>query len=186
MIALLLELDHDVYIVSGGLLEPVREFGISLGVATDNIRAVGVAYDELAGSWWARHGGDDRYLDYGKGALAMSEGKAQIIAELVGEAKGRRMLVGDGVSDLLASEAVDLFVGFGGVAARPRVRADAPVFINEMTLSPTLPLAAGPSSTDRLNHPVSRDLFAGGLTAALSAEWNDAGLRSEFSAAANR
>jgi phosphoserine phosphatase len=51
------------------------------------------------------------------------------------------MLIGDGTSDLEAGEAVDLFVGYGGVVARERVQAEADVFIRGESLAPILPLA---------------------------------------------
>jgi hypothetical protein len=51
------------------------------------------------------------------------------------------MLIGDGGSDLEAAEAVDLFLGFGGVIARPRVLAGAPVFIHAPALAPIVALA---------------------------------------------
>ena len=151
MIAVLQHLGHEVYIISGGLEEPVREFGISLGVSADHIRAVGVEYDELVGAWWSHHQGQEaHYLDHSRGALAMSEGKAEIVHELLGGRPGTSLLVGDGTSDLLAGEAVDLFVGFGGVAARPKVEAGAPVFVRSPGLAPILPLAAGPSAMSRI------------------------------------
>ena len=184
VVATLLELEHEVYIVSGGLEEPVTEFGISLGVSETHIRAVGVEYDQLAGRWWAQHPGNEAYLDYSRGALAMSEGKAEIIGELIGDAPGRRLLVGDGVSDLLASEAVDLFVGFGGVAARRKVQEAAPVFLTDPSLSPILPLAAGPAAAERLD--ARHGLFDKGLQLAADATWNDGELREAFTAAAGR
>jgi len=49
VIAALQHLGHKVYIISGGLAEPVEEFGIFLGVPQENIRAVGVAYNQLSG-----------------------------------------------------------------------------------------------------------------------------------------
>ena len=52
VIEALQSLGHQVYIISGGLLEPVREFGLSLGVPADQIRAVSVEYDQLSGDWW--------------------------------------------------------------------------------------------------------------------------------------
>ncbi|MBK9049634.1 MAG: hypothetical protein IPL78_01560 [Chloroflexi bacterium] len=45
-------LGHQVYIISGGLAEPVIEFGLYLGVPRENIRAGGVAYNQLTGDWW--------------------------------------------------------------------------------------------------------------------------------------
>ena len=164
VIAVLQHLGHETYIISGGLEEPVREFGISLGVPADHIRAVGVEYDELVGAWWSHHPGQQaRYMDYGRGALAVSEGKAEIVEELIGGRPGASLLVGDGTSDLLAGEGVDLFVGYGGVVARPRVEAGAPVFVRSPGLAPILPLAAGPAAYARLEETSYRALFWEGM-----------------------
>jgi len=182
VIAVLQHLGHETYIISGGLEEPVREFGISLGVPADHIRAVGVEYDELVGSWWSHHEGQEaNYLDYGRGALAVSEGKEEIVHELKGSQPGASLLVGDGTSDLLAGEAVDLFIGFGGVAARPKVEAGAPVFIRSAGLAPVLPLAAGPSAMARLEETSYRALFWEGIARGQDATtFNDATLGVTF------
>lgn len=144
---------HQVYIISGGLAEPVEEFGVYLGVPPDHIRAVGIQYNELSGAWWQSQPGQERYLTYEEGALTVSDGKAEVIQALLAGKNGRSLLIGDGSSDLLASRAVDLFVGFGGVVARQRVQAEAPVFINTPSLAPLLPLAMGPALLPHLNHP---------------------------------
>ena len=106
-------LGHEVYIISGGLLDPVREYGVYLGIPKENIHAVGVSYNELSGQWWVR--GNEQYLTFEEGALTISDGKAEIITSILAGAHGRSLLVGDGQSDLLASRAVKLFVGYGGV-----------------------------------------------------------------------
>ena len=93
----------------------------------------------------------------------MSEGKEEIVEELLGQQSGKSLLVGDGTSDLLAGEAVDLFVGFGGVAVRPRVRDHAPVFIEAAGLAAILPLAAGPAALARLEETSYRALFSQGI-----------------------
>lgn len=145
VIATLRELGHEVYVISGGLEEPVRQFAVWLGVPATHVRAVGVRYDQLAGQWWLRQADRpaERYLSYEQGALALSDGKAGVLASLVGEEPGARLLLGDGISDLLAARAVDLFVGYGGVVGRERVRAESPVFLTARSLAPVLPLAAG-------------------------------------------
>ncbi|MEW5987858.1 MAG: HAD-IB family phosphatase [Chloroflexota bacterium] len=157
VIAALQHLGHQVYIISGGLAEPVEEFGVFLGVPRQHIRAVGVQYNQLAGDWWRNQdseypNSDQRYLTFDQGWLTVSDGKAQIVGELLGEQSGRSLLIGDGRSDLLAARAVDLFVGFGGVVERPAVLAQAPVTIHSPTLSPLLALAAGPAGLRRLHH----------------------------------
>ncbi|MGI9647735.1 MAG: HAD-IB family phosphatase [Acidimicrobiia bacterium] len=185
VISVLQHLGHDTYIISGGLEEPVREFGVSLGVPADHIRAVGVEFDELVGAWWSHHPGQEAsYLDYGRGALAVSEGKEEIVEELMGGRPGRSLLVGDGTSDLLASEAVDLFIGFGGVASRPKVEKGAPAFIRSQDLAPVLPLAAGPSAVARLQETSYRSLFTTGVQQVREATtFNDGSLGERFASA---
>lgn len=152
IVTALQSLGHKVYIISGGLAEPVEEFGVSLGIPRDRIRAVDVTYNELSGQWWERSDTDDkRYMSYAGGALTISDGKAQIVRELLGEQRGRSLLIGDGNSDLKAGRAVDLFVGFGGVVARPVVQANAPVFISCPSLAPLLALASGPAGLRMLS-----------------------------------
>lgn len=146
VVAALQALGHKVYIISGGLAEPVEEFGISLGIPRERIRAVDIAYNQLSGQWWEKSETDDkRYMTYVEGALTVSDGKAQIVRELLGDQRGRSLLIGDGNSDLLAGQAVDLFVGYGGVVARPKVRDNAPVFIDCPSLAPLMGLAGGPA-----------------------------------------
>src|SRR5262249_12675474 len=52
VIAALLYLGKQVYIISGGLAAPVRGFGARLGVPAENIRAVELEFNELSGAWW--------------------------------------------------------------------------------------------------------------------------------------
>ncbi len=162
LIAALQHLGHHVYIISGGLAEPVIEFGLFLGVPRENIRAVGLQYNALSGNWWqhldSKPNASERYLSYTEDGLTISDGKAQIVKELVGDQVGRSLLIGDGVSDLLAGSVVDLFVGFGGVVKRERVAQEAPVFIEFDSLAPLLGLAAGPvavhSLQDTIHQPI--------------------------------
>ena len=155
------ELGHKVYIISGGLAEPVEEFGIWLGVPRERIRAVGVSYDALSGQWWqSEPAGDERYLNYEEGSLTVSDGKAEIVRELLGDQSGRSLLIGDGSSDLLACPAVDLFVGFGGVIKRDNVLATAPIYLHSASLAPLLTLAAGPSILRQLAQTSRKHLIS--------------------------
>lgn len=189
VIATLQSLGHQVYIISGGLAEPVIEFGIFLGVPEANIRAVGVAYNQLAGSWWQNNEpyneGSAPYLTYEEGALTISDGKAQIVAELLTGKRGRSLLVGDGNSDLLASSAVDLFVGYGGIVNRPLVAAQSPLYLNSPSLAPVTAVAAGPAALHQLRHTPHETVFQKGLnliqTGAIT--FNDEQLRAKFTQA---
>lgn len=163
LIAALQYLDHEVYIISGGLAEPVVEFGLYLGVPRQNIRAVGLQYNALSGTWWQHldenPNASERYLSYTEGGLTISDGKAQIVEELVGNQTGKTLLIGDGVSDLLAGTVVDLFVGFGGVVKRSKVAQEAPVFIESDSLAPLLGLAAGPYAAHHLQGTIHQPIL---------------------------
>ncbi|MCA9970664.1 MAG: HAD-IB family phosphatase [Anaerolineales bacterium] len=184
-IQLLQQLGHKVYIISGGLAEPVVEFGLFLGVPREHIRAVDLQYNELAGRWWQAGSGNERYLAYEEGALTVSDGKAQIVRELLGSQRGRSLLIGDGSSDLLASTAVDLFVGFGGVVTRERVLAQAPAFIHSPSLAPLLALAAGPAALQRLRRQTHDSILdkAFDLIDAGAITFQDERLKTKFHAA---
>ncbi|MGQ0602823.1 MAG: HAD-IB family phosphatase [Anaerolineales bacterium] len=147
VIAALHRLGRAVFIVSGGLAAGVREFGLWLGLPEDRICAVEVEYDQLSGRWWepwknpAGNNHDERYLTHDGGPLTLGQGKAEVIGRLRREHRGRALLIGDGISDLAAAGAVDVFAGFGGVVSRERVREQAAVFIHCAELAPVLPLA---------------------------------------------
>ncbi|MEZ4516871.1 MAG: HAD-IB family phosphatase [Chloroflexota bacterium] len=147
VITALQAMGHHVYVISGGLAEPVEEFAVYLGIPRERVRAVGITYNELAGRWW-EHTSERQhtYLDYQAGALTVSDGKANIVTELRGDQPGRALLIGDGSSDLMAGPAVDLFVGYGGVVTRQKVLAEAPVYIHSRSLAPLLPIAGGPAA----------------------------------------
>ncbi|PJF23859.1 MAG: hypothetical protein CUN53_20760, partial [Phototrophicales bacterium] len=124
-------------------------------VPAENIRAVELEYNELAGDWWRYHepkiAHQKTYLDYDEGPLTVSSGKPMIVQKLAGSRPGRRMMIGDGVSDLATREVVDLFVGFGGVVPRPKVREGADIFVSVNSLAPILPLAAGASGLAKVS-----------------------------------
>lgn len=190
VIAALHALGHKVYIISGGLAEPVEEFGVFLGVPRERIRAVDIDYDQLSGDWWQklpeRHtSGEERYLTFAEGALTVTDGKADVVKELLGEQNGRSLLIGDGSSDLYAGRAVDLFVGFGGVVNREKVRAAAPAFVHSSSLAPLLLLAAGPAAYRQLKNTAHENVFVKGieLTQRGAVSFNDERLKTKFDSA---
>ena len=162
-----------MFIVSGGLAEPVRGFGKRLGVAPENIRAVELEYNELSGDWWQYYQPQTQhrqaYLDYDEGPLTVSSGKPAIIQALAAGKHGRRLMIGDGASDLATRPVVDLFVGFGGVVKREKVVNGSDVFVSVNSLAPILPLAAGPAGYARLANTPYEALFDKGLALAQGA-----------------
>ncbi len=170
VIGALRTLGKQIFIVSGGLAEPVRGFGKRLGVPPENIRAVELEYNELSGEWWQYYQPQTQhrqtYLDYNEGPLTVSSGKPAIIQALAAGKHGRRLMIGDGASDLAARPVVDLFVGFGGVVKREKVVNGADIFVSVNSLAPILPLAAGPAGYARLANTPYKTLFDKGLALA--------------------
>lgn len=147
VVAALHFLGKHVYIISGGLATPVRGFGARLGVPAENIRAVELEFNQLSGDWWKYYdqavNTSQAYLAYEHGPLTISAGKPDIVRELTGKQWGRKLFIGDGVSDLRTRDTVDLFVGFGGVVRREKVENGSDVYVNAPSLAPILPMAAG-------------------------------------------
>ncbi|MFY7818337.1 MAG: HAD-IB family phosphatase [Akkermansiaceae bacterium] len=120
--------DWTIVIISGGfapLIEPLaRELGIPF------VEAVPLHHDELG-----------NYMGYGADyPTTRNGGKPQIIREWQQALMPKvTMMVGDGISDWETQEAVDLFVGFGGVIARDSVKQKSEHFIT--SFGDLLPLA---------------------------------------------
>jgi phosphoserine phosphatase len=164
-------LQKHVYIISGGLAEPVRGFGKRLGVPGERIRAVELEYNELSGEWWRYDQPQTQhahlFMDYENSPLTISSGKPEIIRQLAGKTPGRRLMVGDGTSDLATRPVVDLFVGFGGVVAREKVIGGADAFVHRLSLAPVLPLAAGPAGYAKATGTPHQAAFDKGIDIAL-------------------
>jgi phosphoserine phosphatase len=162
-------LGRKVFVVSGGLAPAVIPFGVSLGVPRGHICAVDVVFNRLAGRWWdydldrVGPNPDERYLDHDADPLTETHGKTDIVRQFREGCSGKALLVGDGVSDLMAHPSVDLLVGFGGVVRRERVAAEADVFIECNSLAPVLPLAASPSDCKRCTQGGYASLLDRGL-----------------------
>lgn len=126
-VAALHRLGKPVYVVSGGLLQPVTKLAEALGIAPDNVRAVEVHLD-----------GAGRYHGFDTNSpLVRSDGKAEICRALTTR-HGPVALVGDGVTDLAAQSSGAYVVGFGGVAHRNVMVEGADAFVTDQTLTATL------------------------------------------------
>lgn len=116
-----------VYVVSGGLLQPVAAFAQSLGIEASHIYAVEVYFD-TAGAYQ----GFDM-----SSPLTRSDGKA-IICRAIAAAHGSVAMVGDGVTDLSARAGGAYVVGYGGVVRRPAVEQGADYYVSTPCLTGTL------------------------------------------------
>jgi len=126
-------------IVSGGLRPPVEALAAALGAPASDVDAVDVVFAP-----------DGAYVDFDRTSpLARAGGKTATIAARRAR-HGAVALVGDGATDLEAAPAVDLFVGFGGVAAREAVRRASPVYVSAPRLAPLLAVLCDDAQLRRL------------------------------------
>jgi phosphoserine phosphatase len=123
----------EVRILSGGLRPAVVTLASHLGLEPDRVAAVEVEFSP-----------DGTYAGFDSTSpLARAGGKRQVIEGWKSSLPGPIMLVGDGATDLEAKPAVDLFVAFTGVIARPGIAAAADRIIEGPSLLPVLELAFG-------------------------------------------
>ena len=126
-VATLMRQGKAIYIVTGGLLQPVSEFARALGLAPVQVYAVEVHLDALG----AYRGFDS------SSPLCGSEGKA-IICKRIAARHGKVAMVGDGVTDLAARAGGASIVGYGGVIRREIVARQADYYVASARLSATL------------------------------------------------
>lgn len=117
-VARLREAGAVIHLVTAGIQQAVAPLGRELHA--DGVHAVRLRFK------------DGEYAGFEPSFLARTGGKELVIRDIRARSKGKAAMVGDGASDLEAKPAVDLFVGFGGVHIRPRVRDNADVFVTEM------------------------------------------------------
>jgi phosphoserine phosphatase len=120
VMATLLQRGHVVHLVTAGIEQAIVPLAQRLGVSI--VHAVKLLFDD-----------DGRYKDFDRRSLLTRAGGKELVVRAVrARSKGRAAMIGDGASDLEAKPAVDLFIGFGGVAARPVVRENADVFVTDL------------------------------------------------------
>jgi phosphoserine phosphatase len=107
-----------IHLVTAGIAQAIAPLAARLSVADHAVHAVALRFDE-----------DGNYVDFDRRSpLAKSGGKEVVVRDVRARSKGRAAFIGDGVSDLETKPAVDLFIGFGGVHVRPRVKENADVY----------------------------------------------------------
>ncbi|HSP35727.1 MAG TPA: HAD-IB family phosphatase, partial [Thermoanaerobaculia bacterium] len=107
-----------IHLVTAGIEQAVRPLGQKLGV--EDVRAVRLRFD------------GERYAGFDPSPLTRNGGKELVVRDVRARTKGKAAMIGDGVSDLEAKPAVDLFIGFGGVHIRQRVKDNADVFVTDL------------------------------------------------------
>lgn len=122
------EAGTEILIVSAGIRQAILPLAERLGIPERAVNAVELAFDE-----------DGNYVDFDRRSpMTRNGGKETVVMNIRARTKGKAAFIGDGITDLEAKPAVNLFIGFGGVKARERVKAEADVFIAEPRLEPIL------------------------------------------------
>ncbi|MEA2337969.1 MAG: phosphoserine phosphatase [Thermoanaerobaculia bacterium] len=119
-IAALLEKGVVIHLLTAGIEQAIRPLADALNVR--NVHAVALHFDE--------HGD---YNDFDRRSfLTRPGGKELVVRDIRARSHGKAAFIGDGVSDLEAKPAVDLFIGFGGVVVRPRVKENADLYVTAL------------------------------------------------------
>ncbi|RYD35978.1 MAG: HAD family hydrolase [Verrucomicrobiaceae bacterium] len=127
-------------ILSGGFAPLIKPLADVLGIA--HVEAVPVDLHE-----------DGSYKGYGETyPTTRNLGKNEVIREwkeaLLPE---RVVMMGDGISDMETKPDVDLFIGFGGVVARPRVMEGCDYWLTKLEMDSALSaVISGGAAVDRL------------------------------------
>ncbi len=119
----------DVHLVTAGIAQAIAPLAVKLRIAPRAVHAVALEFHD-----------DGSYKDFDRRSLlTRNGGKELVVHALLARAKGTSAFIGDGVSDLETKGVVNLFVGFGGVHTRARVKENADVYVSEPTLRAVLP-----------------------------------------------
>ena len=109
-----------VHLITAGIEQAILPLANALHVK--NVHAVKLTFD-AAGN----------YKDFDRRSfLTRPGGKELAVRDLRARSHGKAAFIGDGVSDLEAKPAVDLFIGFGGVVVRPRVKENANLYVTDL------------------------------------------------------
>ena len=111
----------DIHLVTAGIAQAIHPLASHLGVPDRAVHAVSMRFDD-----------EGQYVDFDRQSpLTRSGGKEIAVRDIRARAKGKAAFIGDGVTDLETRPVVDLFIGFGGVHVRPRVKENAAVFVTD-------------------------------------------------------
>lgn len=126
-------------IVSGGLLLPVQALAAHLGIPLANVHAVPLLFHP-----------DGAYRDFNRSSpLWRNGGKVTVLQHLPPNHRPV-CFVGDGATDLETQGTADLFVGYGGVAVRQKVKEHAERWFDTESLAPLLSFVLTPAERQRL------------------------------------
>ena len=111
-----------VHLVTAGIEQAILPLADALNIPRRNVHAVALKFDA-----------NGNYEDFDRRSfLTRPGGKELVVRDVRARSHGKAAFIGDGVSDLEAKPAVDLFIGFGGVVVRPRVKENADLYVTRL------------------------------------------------------
>ena len=111
----------NVQLVTAGIRQAILILADHLGISHRAVNAVALHFD-----------GTGKYEDFDRTSpLTRTGGKETVVRDLRARSKGKAAFIGDGVTDLETKPVVDLFIGFGGVHVRDRVKENADVYVTD-------------------------------------------------------
>ena len=115
------EAGAQVHLVTAGIAQAIAPLAAHLGIPDRAVHAVKLHFENGA------------YRDFDRRSfLTKPGGKELVVRDVRARSHGNAAFIGDGVSDLEAKPAVDLFIGFGGVARRERVKENADLYVERL------------------------------------------------------
>ena len=111
-----------IYIVSGGFREMIQPFATKYNIPSERIYANSFIFDL-----------NDNYLNFNQTEITSHDGGKPAVIQRLKDLYHYKhiIMIGDGVTDLQTKPTVDAFIGFGGVAVREVVKAQADWFITD-------------------------------------------------------
>jgi phosphoserine phosphatase len=119
----------EIFIVSAGIEQAILPLAERLGIPQRSVYAVRLEFDSDG-----NYAGFDR-----RSPLTRNGGKEMVVMNVRARSKGKAVFIGDGITDLEAKPAVELFIGFGGVRQRERVCGESDVYLTEPLLAGIVP-----------------------------------------------
>jgi len=127
----LLDNKFKVWIITGNFQPAVKMLADKLEVPSTQVIANKMFFDK-----------DGNYLDFDRNnPLSNNGGKVKIIQKYK-KRLGKTVFIGDGSTDLETKPVVNLFIGFGGVVVRQKVKDNSNVFVANPDLRSIIPLIA--------------------------------------------
>jgi len=122
-----------VRILSGGLRQAILPFAEWLGLTPSDVKAVDIHFDDAG-----------NYLAFDEASpLTRSGGKHTILTEWRTSLPTPIVMVGDGITDLEARAAVEMFIAYAGVVDREAVTREADAVLYEPSMLGVLEYVLG-------------------------------------------